>query len=396
MTLTTRASSGCLLCLVAAIPAFAATPERFAKVDDAVAAALTRGDCPGAVVVVVHRDEVVFRKAYGHRAVQPEKVPMTADTVFDLASLTKPLATATAAMIVVEQGRLRLDDPVAKHWPAFAANGKDGVTVEHLLLHTSGLTADNALADYQDGRAAALDRIAALKLEAPAGTRFRYSDVGFIVLGELVAKLGGRPLDAFAKKHVFDPLKMTDTAFRPGDELKKRTAPTGKRKEQIILGEVHDPRSFALGGVAGHAGLFAPADDLARYCRMLLRGGELDGVRVLKPETVKLFTEPREVPAGGKPADPPRKLLRSRGWDVDTAFTAQRGDGFPKGEGYGHTGFTGTSVWLDPKSGTAVILLSNRVHPDDKGNVTRLRREVATAVAAVYAATGGEGKHLLR
>lgn len=356
--------------------------DRFAKVDEAVEAALKRGDCPGAVVVVVHQDKVAFRKAYGSRALLPEKTPMTAGTVFDLASLTKPIATGSAIMLLIEQGKLRLDDKVAKHWPAFAMSGKEDVTVAHLLLHTSGLTADNPATDYQDGREKALERIAALKLEAPAGTRFRYSDVGFITLGVLVERLGGMPVDQFAKRHVFDPLKMVDTGFTPADRLKGRIAPTGKRNGKPILGDVHDPRSYALGGVAGHAGLFAPADDLVRYCRMLLRDGALDGVRVFKPETVRLFTEPHAVPAGGKSTEPSGRLLRSYGWDVETSYTAQRGTVFPKGEGYGHTGFTGTSIWVDPKSETAVIILTNRVHPDDKGSVVRLRREVGTAVAA--------------
>jgi CubicO group peptidase (beta-lactamase class C family) len=257
------------------------------------------------------------------------------------------------------------------------------VTVAHLLLHTSGLTADNALADYADGRDKALERVAALKLEAPPGTRFRYSDVGFIVLGELVEKLGGLPVDRFAKKHVFDPLKMTDTGFRPAGDVVKRVAPTGLRDKLTIRGEVHDPRAYKMGGVAGHAGLFGTTDDLGRYARMLLRGGELDGARVLKADTVKLFTAPREVPA--QPAkskeDPPRQF-RSYGWDVDTSFSGQRGDAFRRGEGFGHTGFTGTSLWVDPRSQTAVVILTNRVHPDDKGNVARLRREVANAVAA--------------
>jgi CubicO group peptidase (beta-lactamase class C family) len=363
----------------------AADPDRFAKVDTAVEAALKRGDCPGAVVLVIHDDAVAYRKAFGNRAVEPAPVPMTADTIFDLASLTKPIATGTSIMRLIEQGKLRPKDKVSAHWPAFAANGKADVTVAQLLLHTSGLVADNPVADYQAGREKALERVAALKLEAPAGTRFKYSDVNFITLGVLVERLGGQPVDQYAAKHVFGPLKMTATGFNPPADLRARVAPTGKRNGKIILGEVHDPRSFLMGGVAGHAGLFAPADDLARYCRMLMRGGELDGVRVLKPETVKLFTEPHEVPAGmvAKKDGPARKLFRSYGWDVDTGFSAPRGDGFPRGEGYGHTGFTGTSVWVDPKSRTAVIVLTSRVHPNDKGNVTRLRREVANAVAAV-------------
>lgn len=372
-----------LLVALAPTPAFGIDTDKLAKIDGAVTAAIGRNECPGAVVVVVHGDAVVFRKAYGHRAVQPADVPMTVDTVFDMASLTKPIATGTSVMMLVEQGKLKFSDTVAKHWPAFAANGKDVVTIEQLLLHTSGLTADNAAADYHDGRAKAMERIAALKLEVPAGTRFRYSDVGFIVLGDLVEKLGGAPVDVYAKKHIFGPLKMTDTTFNPPAELQKRVAPTGKRKGEVIRGTVHDPRAFSLDGVAGHAGLFSTADDVARYCRMLMRGGELDGVRILSADTVKRFTAPHTVPAGltkdGKVDE--KKLARSLGWDVDTSFSSPRGDAFKKGDGYGHTGFTGTSVWVDPASRTVVIILANRVHPDDKGNMTPLRKEVATIVA---------------
>jgi CubicO group peptidase (beta-lactamase class C family) len=363
--------------------AFAAEIDKakLGEIDAAVKAALDRGDCPGAVVVVVHDDRVAYRKAFGSRALKPEKAAMTPDAVFDMASLTKPVATGTSVMILIQEGKLKPSDLVGKHWPAFAANGKDKVTVEHLLLHTSGLTADNAIADYADGKAKALERIAGLKLEAPAGTRFRYSDVGFIVLGELVERLGGMPVDQFARKHVFEPLKMTDTGFTPGEALRKRVAPTGLRDGKTILGEVHDPRAFKMGGVAGHAGLFSTADDLARYCRMLLRGGELDGTRVLDAKTVTLFTEAHEVPVPKKD-DTKSKGLRSYGWDVDTSYSAPRGELFGRGEGYGHTGFTGTSVWFDPGTQTAVIVLTNRVHPEDKGNVTRLRREVGTIVAA--------------
>ena len=343
------------------------------RIDAVVQTAITKGLCPGAVVVVVHKDEVVFRKVYGDRAKVPHVVPMTADTVFDLASLTKPMATATSLMTLLEKGKLRLADPIAKHWPEFAANGKATVTIEHCLLHTTGLTADNNIPDYDNGRADAIKNIAALKLEVPPGTRFKYSDVGFIVLGEIIERVTGMPLDEYAAKAVFQSLKMTDTTFKPSDELKKRIAPTGLRDKQTILGDVHDPRSFAMGGVAGHAGLFGSADDLVRYSRMLLHGGELDGVRVLSPLTVKLFTEGRPVPPTGE---------RSPGWDVDTGFSAQRGELFPPGDGFGHTGFTGTSLWIDPPSETAIIILSNRVHPDDKGNVTEMRRQIGTIVAS--------------
>jgi CubicO group peptidase (beta-lactamase class C family) len=353
---------------------------KLAEIDTAVEAALKRGDCPGAVVLVVHADAVAYRKAFGKRCVKPDESAMALDTVFDMASLTKPVATGTSVMILIQQGKLKPDDLVSKHWPAFAAGGKEHVTVGHLLLHTSGLTADNDVKDYLDGRAKALDRIAELKLESPAGERFKYSDVGFIVLGELVERISGVPVDAFAKKHVFEPLKMVDTTFTPAEALKKRIAPTGPRDGKIIVGEVHDPRAFKMGGVAGHAGLFSTAEDLARYCRMVLRDGELDGTRILDAKTVKLFTEPHAVATATKGGE--MKGARSFGWDVDTSYSAPRGTLFKKGEGYGHTGFTGTSVWIDPGTKTAVIVLTNRVHPEDKGNVTRLRREVATIVAA--------------
>ena len=373
-----------LLLLLAALRAqgsLAGEPDQkeLAKIDVAVASAIERGDVPGAVVVVVHHDGVVFRKAYGRRALNPAKAPMTVDTVFDMASLTKPVATATSIMLLIERGKLKPSDLVSKHWPAFAANGKDKVTIEQLLLHTSGLTADNAIADYADGKPKAMARIAALKLTTPAGERFRYSDVGFIVLGELVERVGGMPVDQFARKHIYEPLKMTDTAFRPNEELRKRIAPTGVRDGKVILGEVHDPRAFRMGGVAGHAGLFSTADDLARYCRMLLRGGELDGTRIKSEQTVKLFLEPHEVQVVSKGAT--AKGARSYGWDVDTSYSAPRGAVFAKGTGFGHTGFTGTSIWIDPGTKTAIIILTNRVHPNDKGNATPLRREIGSIVA---------------
>ena len=353
--------------------------EVLAKIDAVVDASLKRNDCPGAVVLIVHNDGIAFRKAYGSRAIRPEKTAMTPDAVFDMASLTKPVATGTSMMLLIEQGKVKPGVPVAQYWPAFAANGKDTVTVEHLLLHTSGLIADNPIADYADGRAKSVERIADLKLLDAPGTRFRYSDVNYIVLGVLVERLGGMPLDEYAKKHVFEPLKMTDTGFNPGEGLLKRVAPTGLRDMKMIQGTVHDPRSFLMGGVAGHAGLFSTADDMARYCRMLLGGGKLDGTSVLTEKTVKLFTEPHSVPIVAKGKDV--NGARTYAWDVDTSYSSPRGELFKKGEGFGHTGFTGTSAWIDPGSKTAVIILTNRVHPDDKGNVTQLRREIGTIVA---------------
>lgn len=354
-----------------------ADPVQLMRIDAAVTTAIQKANCPGAVVVVVHDDTVVYRKAFGHRQLKPTQEPMTLDTVFDLASLTKPIATAASIWKLIERGQVQLTDPIAKYWPAFAANGKDHVTIEHCLIHTSGLIPDNAIKDYVGTRDEMLARIAALKLESPSGSRFRYSDVGFIALGEVVARVSGQSVDMFAKENLFQPLKMLDTQFLP--DSKRRFAATGFRNNRPIVGEVHDPRAFALGGVAGHAGLFGTADDLARFCRMLLRGGELDGQRIFSPQTVARLTEPKTVPGG----------LRSLGWDVDTSYSAQRGEFFRPGTGYGHTGFTGTSVWIDPPTKTAIIILTNRLHPDEKlGNVTELRRQIGSIVAMAITAHG--------
>jgi uncharacterized protein YbbC (DUF1343 family) len=344
-------------------------PDRLARVDAAVNAALKEGRAPGAVVLVARRGKVVLRRGYGLRARKPAEDKMTTDTVFDLASLTKPLATATSVMILLERGKLRLSDRVSSHLPAFGRRGKRGITVEQLLLHTSGLIADNPVKDYEGGRKQALERIYDFRPLAEPGTRFVYSDVNFIVLGELVERLSGEPLDSFARKHIWGPLGMRDTAFNPGKSLAARAAPTERAGGEWLRGKVHDPRARRLGGVAGHAGLFSTADDVGVYAQMILNGGEYNGTRVLSPATVRLMTAPRRVPGG----------WRALGWDVQTSFSSNRGELFG---GFGHTGFTGTSLWVDPESQTAVIFLSNRVHPDGKGNVTPLRNSVATLVAA--------------
>jgi uncharacterized protein YbbC (DUF1343 family)/CubicO group peptidase (beta-lactamase class C family) len=347
---------------------------KLGQIDAVVGQAIEQGALPGAVVLVVHRGKVAFRKAYGLRSKQPREVRMTADTVFDLASLTKPVATATSIMILIEQGKLHLTDRVSQHLPEFAPNGKDRLTIEHLLLHTSGLIADNPVSDYADGRAKAMERINQLKPLAEPGAKFIYSDVNFIVLGELVQRLSGETLDAFARKHILEPLGLRETAFRPGAAFLERAAPTEKRDGRWIRGEVHDPRAYLLGGVAGHAGLFSTADDLAVFAQMILNGGAYADKRILRPETVRHMTTPRDVPGG----------RRALGWDVQTRFSSNKGDGF-SASSFGHTGFTGTSIWIDPPSQTAVIFLSNRVHPEAKTNINRLRGRVASLVAASIA-----------
>jgi CubicO group peptidase (beta-lactamase class C family) len=345
--------------------------HRLDRIDAVVREGIRRGQLPGAVVLVVRQGRVVFRRAYGLRSKQPTQTAMSEDTVFDLASLTKPIATATALLLLLERGQVRLGDHVAQYLPAFRRKETERITVEQLLLHTSGLIADNPVSDYQDGREKALQRLGELVPVAPPGSKFIYSDLNYILLGELVGRLAGEPLDVFARKNIFEPLGMRDTTFRPGKDLAARAAPTDRRAGAWIQGEVHDPRAHLLGGVAGHAGLFSTADDLAVYAQMLLGRGAYAGRRILSPATVRLMTTPRPVPGG----------LRALGWDVQTSYSANRGELFPVG-GFGHTGFTGTSLWIDPSSQTAVIFLSNRVHPDGKGNVVRPRNQVATLVAA--------------
>jgi uncharacterized protein YbbC (DUF1343 family)/CubicO group peptidase (beta-lactamase class C family) len=346
--------------------------ERLARIDEAVQAGIARGNCPGAVVLVLHQGHIVYRKAFGLRAKQPEAIPNGTDTVYDLASLTKPLATATSILILLEQGKLRLSDPVLRHWPAFTGKGKERITIEHLLLHTAGLPAVMDVGDFSAGRDRALERICQLEPAAAPGERFRYSDIGYIVLGELIQRLSGQPLEIFAQKNVFDSLGMKETGFLPAEPLRRRCAPTEQQAGRWLQGVVHDPRARALGGVAGHAGLFGTADDLAVYAQMLLDGGRYGGRRLLSPLTVQAMTTPRPVPGG----------WRALGWDVDTSYSSNRGQLFSRTGGFGHTGFTGTSLWLDPPSRTAVIFLSNRVHPDGKANVTALRGQVATLAAA--------------
>ncbi|MFN2386227.1 MAG: serine hydrolase [Thermoanaerobaculia bacterium] len=354
-------------------------PDRLDRIDRVVREAIARRELPGAVVLVGRGDATPFRRAYGQRALQPKAEPMTPDTVFDAASLTKPVATATSVMILVEEGKLRLADPVIRHLPEFGAPETDRakITIEHLLTHRAGFVADDPLELYTGSSEEIFARKYRQPLEAAPGARFRYSDVGYEVLGEVVRRVSGKSLDVFATERIFRPLGMKDTHFRPlaGRELPippARIAPTERREERWLRGEVHDPRAFALGGVAGHAGLFSTADDLARYCRMILAGGKLGDARILSPLGVEAMIRPRSY------GD---ETLRALGWDVASAYSSNRGDLFPPGS-FGHTGFTGTSLWIDPASRTFVVFLSNRLHPEGKGDVTPLRGIVTNLAAA--------------
>ena len=345
------------------------SPERLARIDGAVKAAIERKLTPGAVVVIGRRGRVVYRKAFGNRALVPNAEPMTVDTVFDLASLTKVTATAMSVMTLVEAGKIRLADPVVKHLPEFGAGGgeRERVTIEQLLLHRGGLPPDDPMSLYVGTREEIFARKHRQPLAYAPGSKFVYSDAGFEVLGELVARVSGEPLDVYAKKRVFEPLGMRETGFRPKIPA-ARIAPTESRDGHPMRGEVHDPRAFALGGVAGHAGVFSTADDLLKFGFALLRGG----AGVLSPAGVAAMTKPRSYGDGD---------LRALGWDVHTSYSSSRGDLLAVGS-YGHTGWTGTSIWIDPATELVVIILANRVHPDGSGNVIPLRGQVATLAAA--------------
>ncbi|HWP44270.1 MAG TPA: serine hydrolase, partial [Blastocatellia bacterium] len=356
---------------------------RLAAIDAAVLRSIERQETPGAVVVVGRRGRIVYRKAFGDRALLPRREKMTLDTIFDLASLTKVIATATSIMILVERGQVSLADPVALYIPEFGRFGKERVTVEQLLTHRAGFVPDNEIADYVGVTINPLEKIYELRPAYEPGARFVYSDVGYIVAAELVRRVTGKRIDVFAHENIFKPLGMNDTSYLPLSSegqpstpaprslTPDRIAPTENREGRWMRGEVHDPRAYELGGVAGHAGLFSTADDVAIYCQMILNGGEYAGVRVLAPYTIERMISAHSLPTS---------QMRGIGWDVNTSFSSNRGDLFPVGT-FGHTGYTGTSIWIDPASETFVVLMTSRVHPSDKGNVTRLRSFVASIVA---------------
>ena len=365
-----------LLCSLAAVNVAATdlqsvgSDSAYAKeIDTIVERGIADGQMPGAVVVVAGQNDVYYAKAFGDRQLKPTAVPMTLDTVFDLASLTKPIATATSVMKLVEDGKVDLDAPVARYIPEFGQNGKDAITVSDLLLHIGGLIPDNALRDYDDGPQKSWERIHALKPTSPRGTKFAYTDVGFLVLGELVHRISGQSLDEFSTNRIFQPLGMTETMFNPHDALCQRAAPTEMRADQWMMGQVHDPRAFRLGGVAGHAGLFATAGDLVTYGQMMLGGGTKGSTTMLNPKTVATMTQSREVPRG----------TRTYGWDHRSPYSKNRGDSLSDAA-FGHGGFTGTVMWIDPEKKIVFVLLSNRLHPDGMGSVNGLAGQIATLV----------------
>jgi uncharacterized protein YbbC (DUF1343 family)/CubicO group peptidase (beta-lactamase class C family) len=349
--------------------------EQLTSIEEIAKKAIRTGKIPGAVILIGNQEKVLYRRAFGYRALVPHRLPMTIDIIFDLASLTKVIATTIAVMQLVEKGYLGLEDPVSKFWPEFGINGKEGITVQELLTHCSGLRPGLDLEPKWSGYDKALGMIAAEKPVLTPGSRFIYSDINFQILGELVRRISGQPLDLYCSEHIFKPLGMKDTGFSPSPELRQRIAPTQyqhKNKGKMLCGEVHDPISYEMGGVSGHAGLFSTADDLSIFAQMLLNGGDTKGVHILSPLMVEKMTTP-QTPRS-------KMALRGLGWDIDSPFASNRSELPPLGS-YGHTGFTGTSIWIDPVSKTYIIILTNQVHPKGKGDVRPLRLEITTLIS---------------
>ncbi len=349
--------------------------------DAIVLDAIHTNQVPGAVVLVGHNGQIVYRKAFGDRALDPRREAMTLDTIFDIASLTKVVATTTAVMQLVEQGRVRVNDPVVKYLPEFAQNGKEDVTVRELLTHYSGLTEDLDRSQPWEGRETAYRIAFEQKPVDPPGARFRYSDINFITLGALVERVSGLPLEEYCQKNIFTPLGMSTTRYLPPTSWLPRIAPTQyDEHEKMLRGVVHDPTARRMGGVAGHAGVFSTADDLAKLAQALLTGSS-----VLTSSSIEKMTTPQQPPTAEE--------LRGFGWDIDSPFSSNRGEFLPVGS-FGHTGFTGTSLWIDPTTQTYIIILTNAVHPRGQGSAIALRSKIATAVAVNLQLTPNEQEKL--
>ena len=369
---------GVTLLALLALPASAfATPREvsgaldFSGINEAANEAVASGEIPGAVVLVGRGDDILLHRAYGSRRLLPQPAPMTVDTIFDLASLTKPFGTTLAVMRLVERGAIKLDAPLGRYLKEFRDKQYDEITIKRLLTHSAGLAAYPPNGTVSAGFPRAASAIAKLPLDYPPGSAFQYSDTGFILLAEVVRRVSGTPLDRYLEKTVFKPLGLNDTSFHPKAGALGRVAPTEFVNGLLLRGEVHDQRARLLGGVAGHAGMFSTSADLSRIIRMLLNRGTLDRHRIFEPATVKEMWEPA----------PDSKGSRALGWDVSSSFSKTMAPFFPEGS-VGHLGFTGTAVWIDPPTRSYLIVLTNRVHPYG-GGAARIRdlRIRAAAVA---------------
>lgn len=346
------------------------------SIDAVVNRAIQQNQIPGAVVIVGHNGQIVFRKAFGSRSLEPTREAMTVDTVFDMASTTKCLVTAVGIMQLVEHGQIRLNDPVSKYIPEFGKNGKEEITVRQLATHYSGLREDLDLKQRWAGKQAAYEQANDEKPYVAPGSEFRYSDINFIVLGELIERVSGMSLDQYASKNIFGPLAMTHTRYLPPAQWRAVTAPTEYDDDhRMMRGVVHDPTASRMGGVAGHAGVFSTADDVAKFAQAMLDGLHT-GNAVLSAAAVEKMSTLQQPPSG--------YTLRGIGWDIDSPFSSSRGELLPVGS-FGHTGFTGTSIWIDPATQTYIVILTNAVHPRPRPGTppaVPLRSKIANIVAA--------------
>lgn len=357
-----------LFCCVMVLHAGDINYNSLNNIDRVVNEAIEDGHTPGAVVLVGFNDHVVYKKAFGYTSVDKNEL-MSVDTLFDLASLTK-LFTAISIMRLAEQGYIRLSDPVCLYIPAFCKNDKATITIEDLLLHLSGMPAANSIGDYMGSHEATIEVICNVPLDTPIRSQFVYSDLGYIILGEIVQVVSHKKLNEYIDETILWPLRMNNTCYVPSEKMRNRIAPTGKRDTRLIQGEVHDPRAHLLGGISGHAGLFSNVDDLMKICKMILNQGTLDDIRILSKLTVQKMVKINNLPDNNQ---------RAIGWDVKTRFATFKGDLFT--EAIGHTGFTGTSILIDPISKVYIIILSNRVNMEN-GDVASLRGKIANIVAS--------------
>lgn len=384
----------CLRYLMLALLVFLAEPAgcgeepleellRIDSIDCVMDAAVASGLISGGTVLIGSGSSDLFARAYGTVSAVPDSAPVMPDTVFDLASLTKVIATTPSIMKLVDEGQLNLLDPVTKWFPEFAAKGWDGLLVLHLVTHTSGLGdfSVSSCGSMQGVVVAAASRAPAW----PPGSRFKYADINFILLGELVSRVSGVGLSRYARENILLPLGMADTAFNPAPELGRRCAATLDASNSLLFGTVQDPGARFLGGVAGHAGLFGTAADLSRFCRMLLGGGELAGKRILSEGAFRQMTTPYSIQAG--------KVIRAVGWDMRSPFSAPRGNGF-SGASFGHTGYSGCSIWIDPEADLFVVLLTSRRDYRRNGDFRRLRSDISTLAAVMF--SGGKNRRQVR
>jgi CubicO group peptidase (beta-lactamase class C family) len=375
-----RCCWGTILFVFLALGQNAGAQQDFSTVDHLIEDAIQARQIPGAVVLVGHRGHVVYRRCYGWRSLEPTRESMTLETVFDMASLTKPLMTATAVMQLYQHGKLNPDDAVSKYLPAFGVSGKQDITIRELLTHYSGLPPDLDLTEPWETKQEAYRRAFAVKPTKPASAEFVYSDINFIVLGALVEKVSGLPLDGYSRRFIIAPLGLKHTRFLPLESWIPSIAPTQYDNGGMLRGVVHDPTARRMGGVAGHAGLFSTADDLGVFAQNFLDrlAGRPSRFPLSHRVLAKMVTP--EQPSGGA-------AVRGFGWDIDSPYSSNRGSIFPVGS-FGHTGFTGTSLWIDPSSDSYVILLSNAVHPNGGSrSIIGLRRQVADAVATALGLT---------